>query len=182
LPIADLAGVKLPAAVAAQRLLGDRGAQLITALSLISLPPLINAIMMIGTRVLFALGRDRLFWSRTADVNAGGTPGVATLVTTVVSIVLIATGTFQRLVAIAAFLLALNYAISCVALVVLRRREPATPRPFRAWGYPWSAAIVVVGAFVFLVGALWSDTSSAVLALGVLAGGMVGHAVLGGRR
>ena len=43
---------------------------------------------MIGTRILFALGRDRLFWSRTADVNAGGTPGVATLVTTAVAVVL----------------------------------------------------------------------------------------------
>jgi APA family basic amino acid/polyamine antiporter len=178
LPIPELAGSKLPASAAAERLLGGVGGQIITVLSVVSLAPLLNAIMMIGTRVLFALGRDRLFWSRTADVNAGGTPGIATLVTTVVAIVLIATGTFERLVAIAAFFLALNYAISCVALVVLRRREPLTARPFRAWAYPWSAMIVVAGALAFLASALIEDTATALAALGVLGVGLVGYAVL----
>ncbi len=176
LPIAELANAKLPAAAAAQHLLGARGGQIITVLSLISLPPLLNAIMMIGTRILFAMGRDGLFWSRTADVNAGGTPAVATLVTTGVAIALIATGTFQRLVAIAAFFLAQNYAICCVALIVLRRREPTTPRPFRAWGYPWTAAIVVLGALAFLASTLWGDRTTAIAAIAVLAGGLVGHA------
>jgi len=178
LPVPELAGSKLAAADAARRLVGGRGGQIITALSLISLPPLLNAIMMIGTRILFALGRDRLLWSRTADVNAGGTPGVATLVTTVVAIGLIATGTFERLVAIAAFYLALNYAICCLALVALRRREPAVPRPFRAWGYPWSAGLVIAGALAFLVGALIGDTVVALAAVGLLAVGLIVHAVL----
>src|SRR5438105_3950358 len=60
LPIAALAGSTLPAADAAQTVIGARGAQIITILSLISLPPLLNPLMMIGTRILFAMGRDRL--------------------------------------------------------------------------------------------------------------------------
>ena len=178
-PIPDLARSTQPAADAAQLLAGRRSGQIITALSLISLPPLLNAIMMIGTRILFALGRDRLLWSRTADVNAGGTPGTATLVTTCVAIVLIVSGgSFDRLIAITAFFLALNYAICCLALVVLRRREPATPRPFRAWGYPWSAAIVVAGALAFLISGLIGDTTSALDAIALLALGPVGRAVV----
>jgi APA family basic amino acid/polyamine antiporter len=179
--MSDLAGTKLPASVAAERLLGSVGGQLITLLSVVSLAPLLNAIMMIGTRILFALGRDRLFWSRTADVNAGGTPGIAMLVTTVAAIVLISVATFQQLVAIASFFLALNYAISCVALVVLRRREPSTPRPFRAWGYPWSAVIVVAGALVFLASTFVDDSATALAAVGVLVVGLAGHAVARGR-
>jgi basic amino acid/polyamine antiporter, APA family len=177
LPIAELSGSTLPAADAARRLAGARGGQIITVLSLISAPPILNSVMMVGTRILFALGRDRLVWSHTADVNAGGTPGVATLVTTAVAVALIATGTFQRLVAIAALYLALNHAICCLALVVLRRREPATPRPFRAWGYPWSAAIVVAGALAFLPGAVIADPAAAGLAAGLLAAGLAAHAV-----
>ena len=176
LPIADFGRSKTPAVDAAQVIVGARGAQVITVLSLISLVPLLNAIMMVGTRILFALGRDRLFWSRTAAVNAGGTPGVATLVTTIVGIVFIATMTFERLIALASFFLAVNYAVCCLALVALRRREPATVRPFRAWGYPWSAAIVVAGALVFLVIALVGDTTSTLVAVGLLAVGLVGHA------
>jgi APA family basic amino acid/polyamine antiporter len=177
LPIPTLAGSPLPAADAAQVILGPRGAQVITVLCVISLVPLLNAIMMIGTRILFALGRDRLLWSRTADVNHGGTPGVATLVTTVVAILLIATGTFARLVAMTAFFLAFNYAICTLALVALRRREPAAARPFHAWGYPWSAAIVIAGALAFLAGAIIGDTTSALIATGALAVGLVGFTV-----
>jgi APA family basic amino acid/polyamine antiporter len=174
LPITRLAHATLPAAEAAELLVGARGLQLITILSLVSLLPLLNAIMMIGTRILFALGRDRLLWARTADVNAGGTPRVATVVTTAVTVVLIvAFGTFQRLVAIASCFLAANYAVCCLAQVVLRRREPATPRPFRAWGYPWSAVIVVIGALAFLASAVIGDPASTLTSIGVLAVGLV---------
>src|SRR5207249_10664961 len=57
LPIADLSRSTLPAADAAQGLAGRRGGGVITLLSIVSLPPMLNAILMIGTRILFAMGR-----------------------------------------------------------------------------------------------------------------------------
>jgi APA family basic amino acid/polyamine antiporter len=177
LPVPVLARSTLPAADAAQAIVGGRGSQIITVLSLISLPPLLNAIMMIGTRILFAMGRDGLIWSRTSAVNARGTPGVATLVTTAVAMVLIMTGTFQRLVATASFFLAANYAVCCLVLIVLRRHEPELARPFRAWGYPWSAWLVLIGAAAFLVGVLVGDPVNSAVALSLLAAGMAGRAV-----
>ena len=183
LSIPELASSKLPAADAAQHIVRGRGGQIITALSLISLPPLLNAMLMVGTRVLFALGRDGMLWSRAAEVNARGTPVVATMILTAAGVALIAAfGDFEGLVAIAAFYLALNYAVSCLALVVLRRREPDLPRPLRAWGYPWSAAIVVAGATAFLIGAIVADTRAAAVAAGLLAVGLGMHAVRRRRR
>jgi hypothetical protein len=173
--MSELSRSTLPAADAAQIVMGARGRQFITVLSLISLAPLLNAIMMIGSRILFAMGRDRMLPSRAAAVNAGGTPSVAMIVTTLVAVVLIGTGTFQRLVAMASFYLALNYFACCVALIVLRRREPATPRPFRAWGYPWSAVIVAAGAAVFVAAALKADAANSLGALALLAVGLVGR-------
>jgi APA family basic amino acid/polyamine antiporter len=181
LPIPDLAKSTLPGADAAAIIAGDRGKQLITVLSVLSLLPLLNAILMIGTRILFAMGRDGLVSPRTASVNAGGTPSVATVITTGVAVLLIASGTFKTLIALASVFLAVNYCVSCLALVVLRRREPSAARPFRAWGYPWSAAIVVVGAVAFLAGMLVSDTASAVKAIGLLAVGLIGRAALAGK-
>jgi basic amino acid/polyamine antiporter, APA family len=177
LPLGDLARSTLPAADAARVLVGPRGGQLITVLSLISLPPMLNAIMMIGTRILFAMGRDGLFWKKTAAVGATGTPTTATLVTTAVAVVLITSGTFQRLVAMTAFFLAVNYAVCCVALIVLRRREPGRARPFRAWGYPWSAGIVLVGAVGLVAGTLVGDTMNGVAAMALMAAGLLGRAV-----
>jgi APA family basic amino acid/polyamine antiporter len=175
LTIPDLAKSTLPGADAAAIIAGDRGKQIITVLSVLSLLPLLNAILMIGTRILFAMGRDGLVLRRTASVNTGGTPDIATVITTGVALILIASGTFQNLIALASVFLAVNYCVCCLALVVLRRREPSAARPFRAWGYPWSAAIVVVGAIVFLAGVLVNDTASALKAIGLLAVGLVGR-------
>jgi basic amino acid/polyamine antiporter, APA family len=178
LPIPELAKSTLPGADAAAIVAGDRGKHIITVLSVISLLPLLNAILMIGTRILFAMGRDGLVSPRTASVNPGGTPDVATIVTTVVAVILIASGTFQNLIALASVFLAANYCVCCLALVVLRRREPGLARPFRTWGYPWTAAVVVAGAVVFLAGVLVNDTASAVKAMGLLALGLAGRAAL----
>ena len=177
LSVPALAGSTLPAADAAEAILGERGGRIITVLSIVSLPPLLNAIMMIGSRVLFAMGRDGLVWRGTAAVNAGGTPGVAMLVTTAVAIVFIMSATFEQLVAVASFFLAANYVVSCLALIVLRRSEPDLPRPFRAWGYPWSVRIVLAGATVFLAGVLLGDTPRSLVAFGLLAIGFAGRAM-----
>ena len=179
LSVPELGRSTLAAAEAARVIVGDRGSQLITLLSLISLLPLLNAILMIGTRILFAMGRDRLLWHGAAVVHAGGTPAAAMLVTTAVAVVLIASGTFQNLVAMTSFFLAANYCVSCLALIFLRRREPHLRRPFRAWGYPWSAAIVLVGAAAFLAGVLLHDTRNSLMALGLLAAGLVGRSLFG---
>ncbi|PYQ93057.1 MAG: hypothetical protein DMF97_20665, partial [Acidobacteria bacterium] len=168
LPIGELARSTLPAADAAQVLLGRRGREIITILSIVSLPPMLNAILMIGTRILFAMGRDRLLWRRAASVTARGTPAAAMLVTTLVAFALVATGTFQRLVAMVAFYL----------LIVLRWREPDRVRPFRAWGYPWSAGVVLAGAAAFLVGAAAGDAINAAGAVALLGLGFLVRGVM----
>jgi APA family basic amino acid/polyamine antiporter len=178
LPLGTLAGATLPAADAATVIVGARGAPVITLLSLISLPPLVNAILMIGARILFAMGRDRLLWPGAVVVNARGTPVRATVATAAVAGLLIATGTFQTLVAVAAFFLAVNYCVSCLTLVVLRRREPELERPFHAWGYPWSAGIVLLGATAFLAAVLLEDTRTALVAVGLLAAGLLARRLL----
>jgi APA family basic amino acid/polyamine antiporter len=172
LPLSQLATSKLPAADAAQAVFGASGQRLVTLLSLISLLPLLNAILMVGTRILYALSRDIPRWSRAAEVSEGGTPVAAMLVTALGAMILAASGTFEKLVAIASFFLAANYFVCCLALLVLRRREPELPRPFRAWGYPASAILVAAGAGIFLVGAIAGDTRNSLYALALAAAGL----------
>src|SRR6266545_8375998 len=178
LPMSELSGATLPAADAANIISGAHGRDLITILSVISLVPLLNAVMMMGTRVVFAMGRDRLFWPRASTVNAGGTPGTAMFLTAAISLGLIATGTFQRLIAMTSFFLMANYSVCCLALIVLRRREPDLRRPYRAWGYPWSVWMIVIGGVIFLVVMLIGDSFNGLAALGLLAVGLVGRAAL----
>jgi APA family basic amino acid/polyamine antiporter len=172
LPLAELAGSKLPAADAARAVFGEGGERLVTLLSLVSLLPLLNAILMVGTRILYALGRDIPRWSKAAEVSEGGAPVPAMLLTAFGAALLAASGTFEKLVAIASFFLAANYFVCCLALLVLRRREPDLPRPFRAWGYPASAILVAIGAAVFLAGAVVGDTGNSLYAMALAAAGV----------
>jgi APA family basic amino acid/polyamine antiporter len=169
LPLSELAGSILPAADAAQKIFGGEGGRIITALSLLSLLSVINAVLLLATRILFAMSRDGLFFSRAADVNPRGTPIAAMLLTTGSGIALVATGTFETLIAIASFFYVAVYISGFLALFVLRKREPDLPRPFRVWGYPWPTLIALVGSVAFLVASVFGDTRNSAYALLLIA-------------
>lgn len=63
--------------------------------------------------------------------------------------------------------------MTCLALIALRRREPETARPFRAWGYPWSAYLVIAAGGAFLLGTIVGDPRTALSAVALLVGGLV---------
>jgi APA family basic amino acid/polyamine antiporter len=94
---------------------------------------------------------------------------VALLISTLVAVLFILSGTFEKVIAVLAFFFVANYAISFISLFVLRWREPEAARPFRAWGYPWTTAVVLLGSIAFLVGAVASDTRNSIYALLALA-------------
>lgn len=120
---------------------------------------------------------DGLFPRSAARVNRGGTPTVALFWGTVVAALFISLSSidtgrasaFERVVAITAFFFVVNYVIAYVAFFVLRRREPDTPRPYRAWGYPWTTGLALIGSVAFLIAAIASDTANSLWAIAVLA-------------
>jgi len=81
----------------------------------------------------------------------------------------IATGVFKSVIAVAALYFVANYIVSFSALFLLRRREPDRPRPYRAWGYPWTTGLALVGSLAFLVGDVVADWRLTVEALVLLA-------------
>jgi APA family basic amino acid/polyamine antiporter len=180
LPAGRLAASTLPAADAAAIVFGARAGRIITVLSIVSLLGIINPLLMIATRIVFALGRERRGAGAVTAVSARGTPETALVIVTVIALVLVATGTFDKLFAMTAFLITIVYGSGMAALFVLRKKDPDAPRPFRAWGYPWSAGLVLAGSIAFLAGAVASDAANSAAALVILAAGWLLSAVLGG--
>jgi APA family basic amino acid/polyamine antiporter len=165
LPVGAMAGSPLAAGTVAKALFGARGDLVVRAVVVISLPSAVNACLLMASRVLFAVSRDGLGPRITTRVNEGGTPTLSLLATSLVAIAFIATGKFQNVIAVAAFFFVANYALSFLALFVLRRREPDAARPYRARAHPWSTAIVLIGSFAFLVSAVASDRQNSAVAL-----------------
>jgi basic amino acid/polyamine antiporter, APA family len=169
LGMATLARSEFAAGAAAQALWGTRGDTIIRSLVIVALFSGVNAIVLFGSRILFAMSRDRLFPAWGAVVNRGGTPTATLALTGVASIAFLSTGTFESVIAVAAFFFVLNYVCSFAAVFVFRRTMPGAPRPYRAWGFPWTTGFSLLGGIAFLIGAVLSDRRNSLVALGILA-------------
>jgi APA family basic amino acid/polyamine antiporter len=168
LPLPVLAASQLPAADAARVVLPHGGAELVTVISLFTLLSLLNAILIMTPRILLAIGRDGFFTRHAAAVSTSGTPRVALALSSTIAAVLILSGTFDQIVALAAVLFVFNYISAYAAVFVLRRREPGLPRPYRAIGYPVTTAVVLAGSVLFLIAAISEDHRSGLIAGGLL--------------
>lgn len=168
LPMQRLATSEFPASDLAQTLFSGSGQQVVSILSLFALPPTINAALMSGSRVLYGLGRQGMFWSGAGDVSHGGTPHIALAMTVFVALALTWSGTFETLLAMAVFFYVVNHCSAFISLFALRRNQPGLARPFRVPGYPWTPGIVLAAAISFLVGVMVSDTASSIRAVGLL--------------
>jgi APA family basic amino acid/polyamine antiporter len=171
LPVERIAGEEFAAGAVAAALFGANGETLLRALTVLSLLSAVNANHLMASRTLYGMSRDRLFSSRAARVNDGGTPSTALWLSTVVALVFIVLGrTFEQVITVLAFFFVANYTVSFTSVFILRRREPARPRPYRAWGYPFTTAAALIGSVAFLVGAVAADTTNSLYALLLLAG------------
>jgi basic amino acid/polyamine antiporter, APA family len=169
LPMSQLAASKFAGADAMSLIFGARSGQIVTILALLSLVGIINAIMMMAPRIMFALGRDGLCNEKAAAVNQGGTPVFALIATTLCSIVLTSVGTFELLLAVGQFFVVVITILLIAALFKLRRSEPDAPRPFRTWGYPLAPFAMLVFAVLLFFGYLASNPRPSLYALALLA-------------
>lgn len=169
LPISEVAGKDLALGAAAQVIFGAHGDQVFRSLMIVSLLSAVNACYLMATRVLFAMSRDGLFANRVAQVNKGGTPALALLISAIITALFILTGTIDQVLAVTAFFFVSDYVVSFAAVFALRRREPDRARPYRAWGYPWTTGLSLIGSIAFLAGAVKSDTRNSLYALALLA-------------
>lgn len=168
LSIGAIAGNKFAPGAAMSAIFGPQGETALRVLLILSMLSGINAYHLMATRTLFAMSRDRLFHRAATRVNRGGTPTVALFASVIVALAFLL-GTFSQVIAILAFFFVINYTLSFASVFVLRRREPHLHRPYRAWGYPWTTGISLVGSIAFLVGAIAADPATSPYALGILA-------------
>lgn len=168
LGMSALARSDFAAGAAAQALFGDRGDTIIRSMLIVALFSGVNAYALFCSRIPYAMSRDGLFpkWGQT--VNAGGTPTATLAISGMIAIAFLLTGTFESVIAVAAFFFVLNYVASFSAVFVFRRTMPDAPRPYRAWGYPWTTGFSLLGGIAFLIGAIVSDRRNSLIAIGLL--------------
>jgi APA family basic amino acid/polyamine antiporter len=169
LGMGELASDKFPAETAAHLVFGAAGGGVVRAVIAVTLLGSINALLMISSRMPYAMSEDGLLPRFVSRINAGGTPHLSLAASALATIALVLTGSFQTVLALSAFFYVVQYATTFTSLFVLRRTEPDAPRAYRAWGYPWIPGLVLIGALAFIVGNLVGDRQNSVRALIVIA-------------
>ena len=167
LPFERIATSTLVAGDAAEAMFGRRAGAVMAGLALLVVLASLNGNLFVTPRVIFGLSRDGLGPRVLSRVNPGGTPWTALLVVATVSVLLAASGTFERLLSLAITFILVTDGFMVVVLFRLRARRPSAP--FRVPLYP-VLPLLFLGIYVLLlVGALIQQATITLAALAALA-------------
>jgi basic amino acid/polyamine antiporter, APA family len=113
------------------------------------------------------MAKDGLFFRWCAQIHPKHhTPHWALAAQCVWAAALVAMGTYSQLTTYVIFAGWVFYALTSYAVIVLRRKLPDAPRPYRVVGYPWVPMLFVLASTWFLINILFEKPRES--GLGVL--------------
>jgi APA family basic amino acid/polyamine antiporter len=170
LPIAVLeqihsAGNKIAAIEAARVFWGSGGALFISILILVTTLGCTNASILSGCRPYYAMAREGLFFRPVAKLNSARAPQNSLLYQCVWASVLVLSGTFDQLTDMIIFAVFIYYGATTLGVIILRKKMPEAPRPYKVWGYPIVPAIVVLFCLVLFINTIMSRPREAAIGM-----------------
>jgi APA family basic amino acid/polyamine antiporter len=174
LPVEEMRGNNRVGEAAARVFFGTAGGAIGAALILASIVSCLNATILVGPRIAYAMAIDGLFFGGVDRVHARyQTPHIAIAVQGVTAALLvIALQNFPSVLDYTTFAIVLATIADTTALYALRRQQPARPRPYRAWGYPWVPALYIVTNCLIAWSMLTGSPLECAAALAVTATGL----------
>ena len=157
------------AADAMSSMVGPAGATFISLTILCSTFGAISANVLAGPRVFFAMAKDGLFLPALARVDGRyHTPANAIWAMSLWAGVLSLSGGYEHLITMSQFANWIFFTMVIASVIVLRRKHPEWPRPYRTTGYPVTAVVFVLVSSFFVVNTLIESPQSSLMGLGLL--------------
>lgn len=172
-PAGQMRGSANVAQDAAALILGRAGAAITSAAIIVCILGAMNATIMIGPRIYYAMAKDGLFFSSLSYVHPRfKVPTTAIIVQGVWTCIIVVTGTFTGILIYSVFAILVLSTATAAAVFVLRARRPKLERPYRTWGYPLVPAIYCVGSLGILTRMLVHDPQQSAWSLVAVALGV----------
>jgi len=173
LPAADVSTSDRVAATMMDRILGAPGAAAVSVAAMISIFAALNGSILAGARVPFAMARDGLFFPKVATIHPKyHTPSVSIRLLSVWSALLVLTGRYDELFTYVIFASWILYAMATASVIVLRRKRPDLPRPYKTIGYPVVPILFVLVAGALIVSTLQSSPTESIKGLVLIFAGL----------
>lgn len=166
-------GTHRVAAAAVGQAVGDGAALLISVLITVSILGAMNGIMLGAARVSWAMARDGLFFRSFARLSPRfRTPVVATVAQGAIAAAFTLVGTFQQLFTSYVFTSWIFYGLAVAGVLVLRRREPELPRPYRCPLYPATPLFFLVATAGIVISTFVTSFWQATVGVGLILAGV----------
>ena len=159
-------------AAAAGMIMGNVSVFVMAALIMVSTFGANSGLILSGGRLFFAMAKDGLFFKQATELNKNQVPAKALWVQCIWACVLAVSGKFGDLLTYATFANLLFYILTILGVFILRKKEPNTERPYKAFGYPFVPAIYIVVTVAICITLLVYDTFNTGLGLGIVALGV----------
>jgi len=149
---------------------GSVGASVIALIILFSITGAANQNVLCSPRVYFAMAGDGLLFKKIAAVHPRFlTPHYSIVILGLWSVILSLSGTFEQLFTFVIFGEWIFFGLAGAAVIILRRKKPDLPRPYKTLGYPVTPVIFVLSAlfisFNTLVNTFWNSMAGLVIIL-----------------
>ena len=155
LPLSRLKEVVNVAQLTAKTLFHPVLAQFLSLSIILAITASINATILSGTRIYYAMAEDKLFWSPFKRLHPEyNTPHLSILSQMILACLFVFLGTFDQLFSYVVFIMLLSSIAAGLAHFILRLAEPQLPRPYRTWGYPVGSPCI----YLFLYLDCYSDS------------------------
>ncbi len=169
IPLETMSGSSRIAADVATTVLGPVGAAIIIIGIMASTFGTTNGMLLVAPRSIYAAGVDGTITRRLGDVHPRyHTPATAILTMGIWSAILTLSGTYEQITSYVVFGSWGFYALTALGVIVLRKKMPDAPRPYKAWGYPYATLLFVALAGWFVYNTLVEDTRNAVVGIVLL--------------
>lgn len=137
LPVERMKGVARIGEVASTQLFGPAVTFIISGAIMVSIFGCLSATILYGPRVYFAMAEDRSFFKSMTFIHPRyRVPTKALSGQALWSVLLCLSGTYQDLYEFVVFALVIFFALTGLAVIVLRIKQPGRVRPYKTWGYP----------------------------------------------
>ena len=157
---------------AAEMIFGNPATIIMAVFIMISTFGCNNGIILSGARVYYAMAKDNLFFKKAGELNAKGVPASSLLMQCFWACLLCLTGTYSDLLDYTVFAILVFYILTIAGVFILRKKQPNTPRPYKAFGYPIIPAIYLFFATALCINLLIYKPVPSWIGVGIVALGV----------
>ena len=110
-----------------------------------------NGLILAGARVYYTMAKDGLFFKKVGSLNKYSVPQVALWIQCIAASLWCLSGKYGDLLDMISFVVVMFYILTITGIFILRKTQPNTERPYKAFGYPFLPIMYIIMGLSFCI-------------------------------